>query len=191
MKLFKVMGIVLGISIFLLLAIGSINSGEAEKVSSPSTKENAESNKDTKKESNTTENDEQEKPPQIFKIGDEIKFDNAIYTANSVRTSKVAGILKPKEGNIYYIVDVTVENKSSESLNVSSLLMFKLGDSQGYSYNITINTDAKGQVDGEIQAGKKLRGELTFEVPESETKFELNVDPSIFGSGKFTVDLSK
>jgi hypothetical protein len=185
------MGIVLGISIFLLLAIGSINSGEAEKVSSPSTKENAESNKDTKKESNTTENDEQEKPPQIFKIGDEIKFDNAIYTANSVRTSKVAGILKPKEGNIYYIVDVTVENKSSESLNVSSLLMFKLGDSQGYSYNITINTDAKGQVDGEIQAGKKLRGELTFEVPESETKFELNVDPSIFGSGKFTVDLSK
>jgi hypothetical protein len=181
MKLFKVTSITMGIILFLLLAIGSLDSEKkAEKVDT------------NKTETKAAENKQEDTKPKTFKIGDEIKFDNVIYKVNSVKTSKGSEFNKPtKSGHIFYVVDTTVENKSDKSVTVSSLLMFKLIDSQGYSYNIVINTDAKGQVDGEIQSGKKLRGELSFEVPETEKKFELDVDPSVFGTGKFTINLSK
>ena len=181
MKLFKITRVIIGISIFLLLAIGSTDSGDtAEKINTDSSKEIKKS--DTKKET---------KSQKSFKIGDKIKFDNVIYTVNSVETSVGSEFNEPmKDKHVFYIVDITVENKSDETVTISSILMFKLVDSQGYNYNITFNTDTRGQVDGEIQSGEKLRGQLSFEVPKNEKKFKLDIDPSIFGSGKFSVDLS-
>ena len=70
-------------------------------------------------------------------------------------------------------------------------MMFKLFDSQGYNYTITIGPETQGSVDGEISAGRKLRGELAFEIPKDATGLELQIDPTLFGSGQIIVNLDK
>lgn len=171
----------IGIVIFLILAGGSFDTTTKAKKDSSS----------EKKETTSNSQSETKKKEEIFKIGDSINLDKVVYTVNGTRESEGSGFLKPKEGNKFFLVDVTVENKSNESKAISSMLMFKLQDSQSYNYNITIFTDQKGSLDGEIAYGGKLRGEVTFEIPKSETTLKLDVDPSIFGTGKFVVDLSK
>ena len=127
---------------------------------------------------------------QVFAIGDTIQAGDHIFTVNSVREDKGSEFIKPKDGNIYYIIDVTVDNKTDKSINVSSIMMFKLFDSEGYNYNITIGPETKGSVDGEIAAGRKLRGELIFEIPAASKGLELEIDPT-WGSGKAIIKLDR
>lgn len=126
---------------------------------------------------------------ETYKIGDSMKAGNLIFTVNSTRIDEGGDFIKPKDGYIYYIIDVTVENTGDKSESVSSLMMFKLFDSDGYNYNITIGPETKGSVDGEISSGRKLRGELAFEIPQDAEGLELEIDPSIFGSGQIIVKL--
>ena len=129
--------------------------------------------------------------PEIFKIGDAVESGDYIFTLNSVREDEGSEFFKPKDGNIYYIVDMTVENKSDKSVTVSSMLMFNLIDGDSYSYSITFGADTKGQLDGEIGAGRKLRGELTFEIPKDATGLEIEVDPSLWALGTIIFKLDK
>lgn len=139
--------------------------------------------------------EEQEEPepkgPETYNIGDTVEAGDYIFTVNSVREDKGGDFLKPDEGNIYYIIDATVENKGDKSINVSSLLMFTLIDEEGYTYDITFGPDTKGQLDGEIAPGRKLRGELAFEIPADATGLELEIDPSLFGDGKIIYKLDR
>lgn len=148
----------------------------------------AESQQSGKSDSGETQDQEQAKT-ETYKIGDSVKAGNLVFTVNSTRVDTGNEFIKPDEGNIYYIIDVTVENTGDKSENVSSLMMFKLFDSDGYNYNITFGPETKGQVDGEIAAGRKLRGELVFEIPKEATGLELEIDPTLFGSGKIIVKL--
>lgn len=139
-----------------------------------------------------TQEQEQEKPKvETFKIGDSVKAGNLVFTVNSTRTDEGNEFIKPAEGKIYYIVDVTVENTGDESEVVSSLMMFKLFDADGYNYSVTFGPETKGSVDGEVAAGRKIRGELVFEIPEEATGLELQIDPTVFGSGQIIVNLDK
>lgn len=128
---------------------------------------------------------------EIFNIGDSVKAGDLVFTVNSTRTDNGNDIFKPAEGSIFYIVDVTIENTGNESEAVSSLMMFNLFDSEGYNYTVTIGPETRGQVDGEIMAGRKLRGELVFEIPENAESLELEIDPTLSGSGKIRVALDK
>ncbi|HHT53933.1 MAG TPA: DUF4352 domain-containing protein [Clostridiales bacterium] len=141
-------------------------------------------------EKTQTETETQPKT-ETYKIGDSVKAGNLIFTVNSTRTDEGSDFIKPKDGHIYHIVDVTVENAGDKSETVSSLMMFKLLDSDGYNYSVTFGPETKGAVDGEISAGRKLRGELVFEVPEDATGLELEIDPTVFGSGQIIIELAE
>lgn len=127
---------------------------------------------------------------EVFEIGDYVKAGNLVFTVNSVRTDKGSEFIKPDEGNIYYIIDVTVENTGDESEIVSSMIMFRLFDSEGYNYSITFGPETKGQLDGEVSPGRKIRGELVFEIPEDSTGLELEIDPTL-GTGQIIVQLDR
>lgn len=143
------------------------------------------------KEGNTDTNTETKKETkqEVFKVGDNINFDKVVYTVNGVRDSAGNEFEKPKEGSKFILIDITIENKSDKTQNISSMLMFKLLDSKAFNYNPTFISDQKGSLDAEITVSAKLRGEIAFEVPKEETQLKLDVDPSIFGTGKFTVEL--
>lgn len=140
------------------------------------------------KEPQTTANSE-EKTVKIFNIGDAVQIDDIIYTVNSIREVPENKFLSPEKGNVWYAVDITVENKGRETFNSSSLLMFTLIDGESYSYDIAIVPDLKGSVDGEIASEGKLRGEIAFEIPEDAKDLELEIDPILFGDGKVIVKL--
>jgi GTP-dependent phosphoenolpyruvate carboxykinase len=186
------------VSAVLILAVallaGCVEVVEPEKVEKTdgTPVESQQSDDKEAQDQNQTQEQEQEKPKvETFKIGDSVKAGNLIFTVNSTRTDEGNEFIKPGEGKTYYIVDVTVENTGNESEAVSSLMMFKLFDADGYNYSVTFGPETKGSVDGEISPGRKIRGELVFEIPEEATGLELQIDPTVFGSGQIIVNLDK
>lgn len=124
------------------------------------------------------------KQQQTFNIGERVEMGELVITVNSVNDSQGGEFLKPAAGHIYKIVDCTIENLSDESQVISSVLMFKLADSEGYNYNVTITDSSKPSLDGELGPGRKMRGEIAFEVPADATGLELIFEPDILGSGQ-------
>lgn len=106
------------------------------------------------------------KQPEIFAIGDSVKFNDMVITLNGVRTSSGSDFEKPEKGK-YVILDLTIENKGTESATISTMMNMSLYDADSYKYNVALFTDLKGSLDGEIAAGRKIRGEVAFDVPDS------------------------
>lgn len=128
------------------------------------------------------ESEPEVKKPEIYNTGDSVKFDNLIITVNGIRESK-GKFMTASEGNVLLLVDITAENTGDEEESVSSLMQTEMVDADGFSYNLTIAEDAKGSFDGSIGVGRKLRGEVAFEVPaESATLEFIFSDP--FKSGQ-------
>lgn len=63
-------------------------------------------------------------------------------------------------------------------------MMFKLADSEGYSYNQTIIDNVKGSLDGEIGPARKMRGEIVYEVPKKAQGLEFIFEPNLLGFGQ-------
>ncbi|AFS79203.1 membrane protein [Gottschalkia acidurici 9a] len=120
---------------------------------------------------------------EVFNIGDTIKMGDLQFTVHETRTSKGGDFIKAPEGIKYVYINTTVENTGSEEEAISSVMMFKLVDLEGTSHNIAIVEDAKGQVDGSLGAGRKVKGELVYKVPEDQNEFELEINPSLTGKG--------
>lgn len=180
------------IIVAVIAVIGSVGSNQDESQPTQAQEQKSEqlSTSDTSKQAEQPKTEESPKT-QVHNIGDSVEADQMVFTVNGVREIPGNEFFKPQEGNIYYAIDVTVENKSNESKAVSSVMMFDLIDSEGYSYNITIGPETKGQLDGEIAAGRKLRGELAYEIPKNATGLELEIDPSVWGTGKIIYKLDR
>lgn len=132
----------------------------------------------------TTGASTQPNQPQYFKVGDRVKMGDLAITVNSVKKSQGGEFLRPQQGHVYVIVDCTIENLGNEPAGISSLVMFKLADSNGYNYAPTIAEGTKGQLDGEIGVGRMMRGEIAFEVPSEAQGLELIFEPNLFGFGQ-------
>lgn len=127
---------------------------------------------------------------QIFKIGDVVKLKDYKVTVNKIRTDNGGEISKPKDGDQYLYVDCTIENISNEQKSISSVMMFKVEDSDGRSYEQTIPEHQNGQLDGNVSAGQKMTGEYVCEVPQGKTGLKLVFDGSLFTGGQIIVQLN-
>jgi len=132
----------------------------------------------------TATQEAQEKEPQYFKIGERVKMGELAITVNGVRESQGTEFETPKEGHKFVIVDATIENLSEESVGISSLLMFKMADADGYNYGPALFTEVRGQLDGELGPGRKMRGEVAFEVPKDAKGLEFIFEPNFLGFGQ-------
>lgn len=126
-----------------------------------------------------------------FAIGDSIKMGDLVLTVNSARQSSGGEFDQPQSGHVYEIINATLENTGQESEVISSLSMFSLKDSEGYKYNSTFVSNAKGQLDGELTPGDKMRGELAFEIPKTAKGLQLLFEPNVLGFGQAVIDLTK
>lgn len=121
--------------------------------------------------------------PETFEIGEAVKAGKVHVTLHQIRTWEGDDWNKPDEGYIYLIPEATIENVSEEAYHTSSLGQWSAVDTDGVKYNIALVTDLKGSLDGEIGAGRKLRGEIGFEV-ERGKEYEVIFEPEVFGSGQ-------
>ncbi|MBR7797247.1 DUF4352 domain-containing protein [Agaribacter marinus] len=127
--------------------------------------------------------DKKEKPKtQELAIGDAVEFDGMKITLNEARIEPGGDFDEP-ENDQFVVVNLTAENNTDEEQTMSSMMNVELKDVDGYSYTTTILTEGvKAQFDGTIEPGGTLRGEIPFDVPESDS-YELHFsDP--FKSGK-------
>ncbi|WP_337970210.1 DUF4352 domain-containing protein [Virgibacillus salexigens] len=137
----------------------------------------------TNDDSSEEKNKEEEKPKtQNLAIGDAVEFDGMKITLNEARIEPGGDFDEPQEEQ-FVVVNLTAENNTEEEQTMSSIMNVELKDADGYAYTTTILTEGvKAQFDGSIEPGGKLRGEIPFDVPKSDT-YELHFsDP--FKSGK-------
>ncbi|MBE0467068.1 MAG: DUF4352 domain-containing protein [Candidatus Desulforudis sp.] len=139
--------------------------------------------------------DRQADPPveqiEVFSMGETIRMGGLAITVNSVREDRGSEWLAPKDGHTYYIVDSTLENLSDKSEVVSSLMMFSLVDGEGYKYSVTFGPETRGNLDGELGAGRKMRGELVFEIPDDAIDLELVFEPQVLGFGQAVIAMDR
>lgn len=145
-----------------------------------------------KKVNNSTEATENKQ--EVFNVGDTIELKDFKVTINNVyKVESDNEFYQPEEGNQFLAVDCTLENISDKDQTVSSMIMFKVVDSEGRKckYSLTGQTAANaGQLDGTIGAGRKLTGVYVVEVEEGKTGLELEFDSSFIRGQKLVIKLN-
>ncbi|MGB8345788.1 MAG: DUF4352 domain-containing protein [Ktedonobacteraceae bacterium] len=104
-----------------------------------------------------------------------------VVTVNNVKTSPGDDVTKPKSGNIFIIVDVTVKNISSSNQTVSSLLMFTLQNATGQQYT-EVFTGFTNPPDATVTPNSVLQGQLVYEVPSTDHTFTFAFQTDSAGS---------
>ncbi|WP_432353893.1 DUF4352 domain-containing protein [Anaerotruncus rubiinfantis] len=125
-----------------------------------------------------------------FAIGESADIDGILYTVNSYeyQNSYLAAA-----GNHYLVLDITIENSTSEIRKAQSRLymgsMYSLSDSEGYRYDAALVNDAnlRGSLGEEIPAGGKLRGQIAFEIPQDADGLTLLLKPESGDTVQFTI----
>ena len=112
-------------------------------------------------------------------------------TVTGYKESKGSSWNTSDSGNIFLLIDVTIENNSSDEVNMSSLMSID-GYCDGYSsdYSFGAAMAASNTLDGSIAAGKKMKGQAAFEVPKDWKEFELHITPDYWGGDtlEFVID---
>ncbi|MCD8503144.1 MAG: DUF4352 domain-containing protein [Bacillaceae bacterium] len=183
MKKLKVFGIALLMMGFVLVGCEESEVSKVEKVT--------EETSDVVVEESTGANEVEETITDLdLTIGDTVAFDGLQVTLNSVHKSMGKEFFEPT--NAYYVIlNVTIENTTDKSEHISSLLNFKLIDGDGYSQDIGLFADTKGSLDGEIGAGRSMRGEIAFDAYESNAYEFIFENPFTSGQAIFTFDASE
>lgn len=124
-----------------------------------------------------------------FKVGDQVKVGNTyMVTVNSFKTNAGDDIFKPKAGNTFVVVDVSIKNVSNQEQNLSSLLQWTFKDSTGQKYTETIISGVTPP-DGKLAASDTVKGQMAYEVPTSQHDFTLAFEADITSSGQTIWDL--
>lgn len=114
-----------------------------------------------------------------YKIGDSVQSGDYVLTVHGIADNVLPETDiydRPKEGNKYYAVEVTVENKGSDVISYN-VIYFKLQDSEGYTYDYTGSYKEPWLGYGDLQPGRKVRGWITFEIPKNSSNLELIFQP--------------
>jgi len=135
------------IAIVVIIAIsvigGSGDDDEAQLASDNEEERITEENEDDNQSSEADENSEEmnEEKRTKFLVGEHVKLGKVVLTVNNIRDSKGNEIIGPDEGNVFKIVDLTINNVSSEFYSVSSFWGFEMKDSEGYTYSTAFGAE--------------------------------------------------
>lgn len=182
----KILTAILGIiGFFILIAIiaGSSGGGDSTKVGKNNGNDAA------------TQNQQEETKDAAYKVGDQIKLDNAIITVNKVEYSQGGQYTKPTEGNEWVNLNVTIENTSSSQQYVTTLGQMFVRDGDGNSYQIAVTNKALENpglgLDGAVIAKSKKTGWVGFEIKKGSTGLQFQYNASMWGSKNILVDLGR
>jgi hypothetical protein len=129
---------------------------------------------------------------QTYKVGEVIEIGTMLLTVNEVTSPKGDQFNKPSDGNKFVVVDLTIENKSDETVNISTLLQMSIKTAEGQKYSVDVMASTAGggsTPDGEVAPGEKIRGQVGFQVPEASTGLIFVFDADVFGAGKVAIAL--
>ena len=115
---------------------------------------------------------------ETFDIGTTIKLGDVSFCVNSARFDKDNDLA-------FLILDCTVQNISTHSFLLSSMLMLNLKDEKGYYQDQSYFANTKGSLDGELSVNQILRGEVAYEIDLSnEYYWEFVFKPDLVNPGQ-------
>jgi hypothetical protein len=129
---------------------------------------------------------------QTYNVGDVVAMGTTMLTVNEVQYPAGDDFNKPNDGFKFLVVDLTLENQSTEAISVSTLLQMSVKDASSQQYDVDLMASmASGgsSPDGELAPGEKLRGQVGFQVPVDATGLVFVFDADFWGTGKVFVAL--
>lgn len=174
-KWFRVMCLVMVLTLFTVFALGSGSS-------------DSESQNGKKIGENSTAATEAAK--KTFKIGDIVELDGASIVVNKVTKEHGDSWNSPKDGHEYVIVEVTIKNESTSSVSFNPL-DFKMQNSQGVISNITFFTSDRDTnlSYGELAPGGSITGTLPFEEPINDSQLTLIYEGNFWSNSQLRIEL--
>lgn len=101
-------------------------------------------------------------------------------------------LLKTEPENDYFLViDLTIENTDSEELSVSSIMSFNLKDTNGEQGKYTfLSKNVTSQLDGSVMANDLLKGQIAYDVKDSDKFYFYYIDSLLDDQIKFIINKS-
>jgi hypothetical protein len=125
-----------------------------------------------------------------FTVGDTVRMGDLVMRFHSVRWDEGSEFMGPDDGMRWLIADIEIENESDSATSISSLLMFDLVDEENRTRDMAFGANTEGSMDGELGAGRSMRGDLAFEVRDDQAAWELIFTPQLFGFGQAIFDIT-
>lgn len=121
-------------------------------------------------------------PLPLGKLGERVQSGGMAVTLNSVElSSRIEDIWTPESGNIFVVVDVTVESVDRDD-GPYNPLYFKAKDSEGFEYTASFAAPDPALSAGSLAPGDRARGFVAFEVKQGADGVVMSFEPIvIFG----------
>lgn len=133
---------------------------------------------------------------EILTIGDSDDNGEISVTFLSAQTFTGDDYTQPDPGNVFLVLEFEIENISDSSMTVSTLWDFEAycddyHCDQDFSGYFLEDIQVLGTLDGDIAPGKKIKGAITYQVPEDFKNFEIYISSDGFFSDKIGFELSE
>jgi len=127
-----------------------------------------------------------------YEIGDTIEVGDLVIKVNSTRTAEKDEWDMLEEGYIYLLVDISIENTGNQEAYLDTYYNFRLVDKNGRNYEFVWAEKAKGRIEGNLGAGRKIAGELSYGIPNDIKEFELEIsdpNPGMLGTEMVIINI--
>lgn len=148
----------------------------------------------------TTSKDEEGNKKTEFSISETATVNSTKIKINSVKKvlkecsweydGKCQSYTEPKN-EFFLVIDLTIENTGDKELAISSIMSFELKSSDGEKAEQSYMLESiKSQLDGTIMAGDSLKGQIAYDVKQSD-KYNFYYEDSLLDSPiKFVINNS-
>lgn len=169
-----------------VIIVGVIGSGESDNDNST-----VETNNTNSSSTSVTNSNSKEEVKEVYSVGEEVKLNDNILIVNSVEKSSGSEWDKPKEGNEFVIVNVTIKNGGKSEISYNPF-DFSMQNSKGQITDqalTTINTDT-ALSSGQLASGGEISGTVVFEQPVDDAELILKYKSNMFSSKEVKVKLN-
>ncbi len=140
--------------------------------------------------------------PKTFKVGDTFVVDFIAFRVDKVTTASKVGkdilgtFMGVEADGIFYIIELTIENRAKESKNIF-MDVFKIVDDQGRSFDPDAEAEIYYEVGGkkaitfgdQLQPGLPITGVKIFDLPKTAKGLKLEIECCGLITEKVYIDL--
>lgn len=114
-------------------------------------------------------------------VGETIEVGGLRITLTKYRISNGSSYNKPESGNVFMLCEFEMQNISDDEISLSTVMSFDAScDDYELDYSFSALLECNHTLDETIRPGKKLKGEMGFEVPKNWVELEIVFTPDLW-----------
>lgn len=117
------------------------------------------------------------------KLGTPAESAGVTLTVLSVQKVKSLSGMSAKKGYTYLDLEVEISNSGRDDPSPYNPLYFKIRDNQGYEYSTSFISVEPALKSGKLARGEKVKGHVTFEIPENAAGLLALYEPEVLFGG--------